>query len=77
MNQRSVQLHIVSKSVSGSTTQTVLVGPPDGHTAPSGYYMIFAVDQNRVPSIAKIVHLGKPICERAGPRVPVRALHPA
>ncbi|WP_239164166.1 galactose oxidase-like domain-containing protein [Actinoplanes palleronii] len=44
-------------SVSG-TTLTV-TGPPNGGVAPPGYYMLFVIDANGVPSVAKIVQVAK------------------
>jgi hypothetical protein len=44
-------------SVSG-TTLTV-TGPPNGGVAPPGYYMLFIVDANGVPSVAKMVQVAK------------------
>jgi chitodextrinase len=31
--------------------------PPDSSTAPPGYYMLFLLNQNGVPSVAQFVHL--------------------
>jgi len=37
----------------------VIAGAPaNSHVAPPGYYMLFVLDANRVPSVAKIVHVG-------------------
>ena len=32
--------------------------PANSHVAPPGYYMLFVLDANRVPSVATIVHIG-------------------
>ncbi len=53
MNQRYVELAILSQS--GGTT-TVL-GPAGPNLAPAGHYMLFALDKDLTPSIAKIVRL--------------------
>ena len=58
-NQRSVQISLTSKAVGGGNTQiSQIVGPADASVAPPGYYMLFVLDANRVPSVAKIVHIG-------------------
>jgi hypothetical protein len=57
-NQRSVQLRVKSvRSRDGGYT-TTLVGPDGPRTAPPGDYMLFVLDANRVPSVARIVRLG-------------------
>ena len=53
-NQRHVQLLI-----QGSTNDTTTFqAPPNGMVAPPGYYILYILDQNRKPSIGKIVRLG-------------------
>jgi hypothetical protein len=48
----------VSCAISGRTATTVeATAPPDGNIAPPGYYLIFLVDQDRVPSTAKWIRL--------------------
>ena len=57
MNQRSVQLaKQATFKVPGGFSQTV-TAPPDTSVAPPGYYMLFALDNRRVPSEAVIVKL--------------------
>jgi hypothetical protein len=34
-----------------------VVGPPNGNTAPPGYYMLFLIDNNGVPSVANFVQI--------------------
>jgi hypothetical protein len=41
-----------------TATSTRIVAPPNRETAPSGYYMLFVLDGNRTPSVARIVHVG-------------------
>ncbi len=53
MDQRYVPLSFSA----GSGSLTVPM-PPDGNTAPPGYYMLFIVNANGVPSVAKIVQIG-------------------
>lgn len=43
-------------SVSGTTLS--VTGPPTGGVAPPGYYMLFVVDADGVPSVAKTVQVG-------------------
>jgi hypothetical protein len=58
-NQRVVQLP-VGAVVPGSNGTSVMVagGPSDAWNAPPGDYMLFVLDQNRVPSVAQMVHVG-------------------
>jgi len=58
-DQRSIQLSVgqVSTNAAGASL-TIAGGPADSHVAPPGYYMLFLLDVNRVPSVAKIVHIG-------------------
>ena len=44
-------------TVSGTTLN--VTGPPTGGVAPPGYYMLFIVDSNGVPSVAKMVQITK------------------
>lgn len=53
-NQRHVQL-VATTQGDGSARVTA---PPDARVAPPGHYMLFVLDERRVPSIARIVHLG-------------------
>ncbi len=44
------------------------VAPADGNHAPPGYYMLFVVDSDRVPSVATFVRLGDDVgCSRPAP----------
>ena len=52
------QRYVPLKFAAFGTTLTV-TGPPNGGVAPPGYYMLFIVDANGVPSIAKIVQVAK------------------
>jgi galactose oxidase len=49
-NQRYVQIALAAAPGTGTIT-----APPDAQTAPPGYYMLFLLDANRTPSIARIV----------------------
>lgn len=53
MNQRNVQLQIISQDAGTAT----LRGPINGATAPPGFYMLFILDDALTPSVAKIVKL--------------------
>jgi hypothetical protein len=57
-DQRYVQLPVGRTTKSGSTTTLIVGGPANSHLAPPGYYMLFVLDANRVPSVATIVHIG-------------------
>ncbi|MCW5253960.1 galactose oxidase early set domain-containing protein [Streptomyces sp. SHP 1-2] len=62
-NQRFVDLPL---SVDGTTVDLNVTGNPN--LAPPGWYMLFAVDANGVPSVAKWVHLqGPPALAAAQP----------
>jgi hypothetical protein len=54
MNQRHVELQ-VSNTVGGAGIN--VVSPPDGRVAPPGYYMLFLLNQQGVPSIARWIRL--------------------
>ncbi len=53
MNQRYVQLEV--SSTAGNITS--FLAPPDSGIAPAGHYMLFVLDDNRVPSVAEIVRI--------------------
>jgi hypothetical protein len=55
MNQRYIQL-AVEHAIDG-TAAAVVYAPPAARVAPPGHYMLFAVDERRVPSVARIVQL--------------------
>jgi hypothetical protein len=57
-NQRYVQLQMTVNSTSGTNATATIQGPASSSVAPPGYYMLFLLDGNRVPSVAKIVHIG-------------------
>ncbi|GAA2854674.1 hypothetical protein Acy02nite_73840 [Actinoplanes cyaneus] len=52
------QRYVPLKFSASGTTLTV-TGPPTGGTAPPGHYMLFAIDADGVPSIAKMVQVAK------------------
>jgi hypothetical protein len=54
-NQRFVPLAFTAAAGSLNVT-----GPIDGNTAPPGWYMLFLVDSNGVPSVAAMVRLAVP-----------------
>lgn len=54
MNQRYVPL-AVSQQADGSGVE--LVAPPNANVAPPGYYMLFLLDADGVPSVAKFVRI--------------------
>ncbi|HEX5388053.1 MAG TPA: galactose oxidase-like domain-containing protein [Gemmatimonadales bacterium] len=53
MNQRFLELAITGRNA-GSVTVTA---PDRATTAPPGHYMLFVLDQQGVPSVARIVHV--------------------
>ena len=58
-NQRYVQLKTLYSAPVTNTTLgvTTFQAPPNSRYAPRGDYMLFAVDENRVPSVAKMIKL--------------------
>jgi len=54
MDQRCVFLHILEKSESTIKLQS----PKDGTWAPPGYYMLFILDRNNVPSTGEFIKVG-------------------
>jgi hypothetical protein len=54
MDQRCIMLPVIGRT----TNALSLAGPKDGTWAPPGYYMLFLVDVNGVPSEGKIVSVG-------------------
>ncbi len=56
MNQRVVELPVLANIASKPSANAVIAGSlPSARTLLPGFYMLFALDSNRVPSIAKIV----------------------
>ena len=53
MDQRYVELEITEKASHRLTAKA----PPDAHIAPPGYYMLFLLSEDGVPSEANFVHL--------------------
>jgi len=65
MDQRYVPLAFTK-----GTNNLVVTLPSSPNIAPPGYYMLFIVDTRGVPSVAKIVHVGKSFAlaaEQSGP----------
>jgi hypothetical protein len=54
MNQREVELQ-VSNTVPGAGIN--VISPPSGNVAPPGYYMLFLLNQQGVPSVSKWVRI--------------------
>jgi len=53
MNQRYIQLATPGQSASA----VEVTGPADIQTAPPGYYMLFVLNESRVPSVARFVRV--------------------
>lgn len=58
MNQRVVQLPVGAVTGSNGNYTVIAGGPQNAFSAPPGYYMLFVIDENRVPSVAKMVRVG-------------------
>jgi galactose oxidase-like protein/flagellar hook capping protein FlgD/K319-like protein len=54
MEQRYVPLTYTSGTGGSLSVQA----PTNPNTAPPGYYMLFVIDQNKIPSVAKFVRIG-------------------
>jgi hypothetical protein len=54
MSQRAIELAITG----GGATSVDVVAPPTGNVAPPGFYLLFIVDVNRVPSVARWIQVG-------------------
>lgn len=67
MTQRYVSLGTVSSS--GGTI--VIPAPSNGKLAPPGFYMLFVVDTNGVPSISRMVRVSAPAAMTSPGSVPV------
>ena len=57
MNQRVVQVEMVASGDYGEHSYQIAKAPASPEMAPPGFYMLFALDADRVPSVAKIVRL--------------------
>jgi hypothetical protein len=53
MNQRYLQLATPVKG----TTSAEVTGPENIQAAPPGYYMLFVLNESRIPSIARFVRV--------------------
>ena len=53
MNQRYVQLAATPQG----TNAVQVTGPANVQTAPPGYYMLFVLNANRIPSVARFVRV--------------------
>lgn len=58
MNQRYVQLQFTMIDGSYPDVSLDAQGPPDGYAAPPGYYLLFVIDGNGVPSEGRWVRVG-------------------
>lgn len=52
--QRYIKIPIVSRTASSLTVKA----PVDANIAPPGYYMLFIINTDRIPSIAKFINMG-------------------
>lgn len=60
-HQVNTSQHIVELVKTANTTSSLqLTAPPDGYHAPPGFYMLFLIGTNGVPSVSKMVHLTGP-----------------
>lgn len=58
-NQRSIQLTLAANVPVGTGAYlSIAVSPYGSQVAPPGYYMLFVLDGQLIPSIARIVHVG-------------------
>jgi hypothetical protein len=52
-DQRYVGLAILSRS----DTAVTVASPPDTHVAPSGYYLLFLITEDGVPSVGRFTRV--------------------
>jgi hypothetical protein len=58
-NQRSIQVKLQPLVSDAANNQiSVITAPADANLAPPGDYMLFVLDADRVPSVAKIIRIG-------------------
>jgi len=57
MSQRVIQAELLLSGDYGEHSYQIGRAPLTPESAPPGYYMLFALDENRVPSVAKFVRL--------------------
>jgi hypothetical protein len=55
MTQRQVPLAVIARTGGGAVT---LAGPASAYVAPPGYYMLFLLDSQGVPSVARWIRVG-------------------
>ena len=55
--QRSIQLALTAVTSTSGTYVATIVGPASSQIAPPGYYMLFILDGQRIPSAATMVHV--------------------
>lgn len=53
--------HFVPLTYTAGTGTLTVSSPTSANVAPPGYYMVFIVNGNGVPSVASIVHIGAPV----------------
>ncbi|MFQ5494509.1 MAG: galactose oxidase-like domain-containing protein, partial [Phycisphaerae bacterium] len=58
----------------GNSGALLVTAPSDGNRAPPGYYMLFLVDAQGVPSVAKMVRLATSCPVSFSPRLPLGAV---
>ena len=55
---QDMEARLVGLSFTAGSGTLILTGPPTANIAPPGYYMLFLLNQQGVPSVAKILSLG-------------------
>jgi len=66
-HQLDMNQHFVPLSFTASGTTLTVQGPSTAALAPPGYYMLFILNDQGVPSIASMVHLGQTLTVPAAP----------
>ena len=57
MNQRHIQLPILASGVHQGNNYSIFGTPENARIAPPGHYMLFILDENHIPSVAKIIQV--------------------
>jgi len=52
------QRHVGCAIALATATTVHATAPPNGNVAPAGYYLLFVVDQDRIPSTGVWIRLG-------------------
>lgn len=69
-HQSDMNQHFVPLSFTAGNGTLSVAAPATPALAPPGYYMLFVLNDQGVPSVASMVHLGQPVTAPAAPPAP-------